>query len=238
MRGRRAGAVSLARVDDLTLPSGWDRPSKESWPGNPAEPDESLKAYVRRSVLDAYACAQRVEELTRRDAAIASSYPDTELAGKLRTIAQLLKAELGARVFYTAQSGYDTHAGQLNTHYELLRELSGAIKAFMGDLTAAKLADRVTVLCFSEFGRRVAENGSAGTDHGTAGLVMLAGPGVRQGVHGNAPSLTDLVDGDPKISADFRRVYAAVLEDWLDLPSRGALGSRFEPIELFRSSSG
>jgi uncharacterized protein (DUF1501 family) len=237
LRGRRAGAVSLARVDDLTLPPGWDRPSKESWPGNQAERDESLKAYVRRSVLDAYACAQRVEELTRRDTAIAASYPDTELAGKIRTIAQLLKAELGARVFYTAQSGYDTHAGQINTHYELLRELAGAIKAFMGDLTAAKLADRVTVLCFSEFGRRVAENGSAGTDHGTAGLVMLAGPGVRAGVHGNVPSLTDLVDGDPKVSTDFRRVYAAVLEDWLGLPSQGALGSRFEPIKLFRSNS-
>ena len=90
-----------------------------------------------------------------------------------------MKADLGARVFYTSQSGYDTHAGQLNTHYGLLRELSTAIKAFLDDLTAAKLSDRVTVMCFSEFGRRVAENGSAGTDHGTAGLVMLAGPGVR-----------------------------------------------------------
>ena len=165
---------------------------------NQAEPDDSLSAYVRRSLLDAYACSQRVDELTRRKATVAASYPDTALAGKLRTIAQLLKADLGARVFYTSQSGYDTHAGQLNTHYGLLRELSTAIKAFLDDLTAAKLADRVTVMCFSEFGRRVAENGSAGTDHGTAGLVMLAGPGVRPGVHGSVPSLTDLVDGDPK----------------------------------------
>ena len=145
-----------------------------------------------------------------------------------------MKADLGARVFYTSQSGYDTHAGQLNTHYGLLRELSTAIKAFLDDLTAAKLADRVTVMCFSEFGRRVAENGSAGTDHGTAGLVMLAGPGVRPGVHGRVPSLTDLVDGDPKISTDFRQVYAALLEDWLGLPSQAALGSRFEPLPLFR----
>ncbi len=100
--------------------------------------------------------------------------------------------------------------------------------------TAAKLADRVVVLGFSEFGRRVAENGSAGTDHGTAGLVFLAGPGVKGGVHGKVPSLTDLVDGDPKITTDFRRVYAAVLEEWLGLPSRPALGSAFEPIPLFR----
>ncbi len=86
----------------------------------------------------------------------------------------------------------------------------------------------MVVLGFSEFGRRVAENSSAGTDHGTAGLVFLAGPGVKPGVHGKVPSLTDLVDGDPKITTDFRRVYASVLEDWLGLaqPSGAGLGVR------------
>jgi uncharacterized protein (DUF1501 family) len=236
LRGRRAGAASLERIEDLTLPMGWDRPLLATRLSNQTEPDDSLTAYVRRSALDAYACSQRVDGLTRRNDVVAANYPDTGLAGKLRTIAQLLKAGLGARVFYASQSGYDTHAGQLNTHYGLLRELSSAIKAFVDDLTAAKLADRVTVMCFSEFGRRVAENGSAGTDHGTAGLVMLAGPGVRPGVHGSVPSLTDLVDGDPKVSTDFRRVYAALLEDWLGLPSHAALGSRFEPMPLFRSN--
>jgi uncharacterized protein (DUF1501 family) len=236
LRGRRAGAASLERIEDLTLPTGWDRSLMETRLGNQAEPNDSLKAYVRRSVLDAYACAERVDGLTRRNAASAATYPDTGLAVRLRTIAQLLKADLGARVFYTAQSGYDTHAGQLNTHDGLLRELATAIKAFMDDLTAARLSDRVTVMCFSEFGRRVAENGSAGTDHGTAGLLMLAGPGVRPGLHGSVPSLTDLVDGDPKVSTDLRQVYAALLEDWLSLPSLGALGSRFETMALFRSS--
>jgi uncharacterized protein (DUF1501 family) len=151
-------------------------------------------------------------------------------------VARLLKADLSARVFYTVQSGYDTHAGQSNTHSNLLFELGGAVKAFLDDLAAAKLGDRVTVVSFSEFGRRVAENGSAGTDHGTAGLVFLAGLDVHSGVHGKVPSLTDLVDGDPKISTDFRRVYAAILEDWLGLPSRNALGAAFEPMPLFRQS--
>ena len=235
LRGRRAGAASLERIEDLTLPMDWDRSLMTTGLVSQAEPDDSLLAYVRRSVLDAYACSQRVDGLTRRNAAFAQSYPDTGLAGKLRTIAQLLKAELGTRVFYASQSGYDTHAGQLDTHDGLLRELATAIKAFMDDLTAARLSDRVTVMCFSEFGRRVAENGSAGTDHGTAGLVMLAGPGVRPGVHGTVPSLTDLVGGDPKVSTDFRRVYAALLDNWLGLPSQGALGSSFEPMALFRS---
>jgi uncharacterized protein (DUF1501 family) len=234
LRGRRAGAASLERIEDLTLPTGWET----SMPAIPIEgkvaADDGLSAFVRRSVVDAYSYSRRVAELTGRGTAAAASYPDTALAGKLRTIAQLLKVDLGARVYYTTQPGYDTHAGQSNTHYELLRELAGAIKAFLDDLTAAHLADRVTVVCFSEFGRRVAENSSAGTDHGTAGLVMLAGPGVRPGVHGTVPSLTDLVDGDPKISTDFRTVYAALLEDWLGLPSQTALGSKFAPMALFQ----
>ncbi len=94
---------------------------------------------------------------------------------------------------------------------------------------------RVLVLVFSEFGRRVAENGSKGTDHGTAGPVLLAGPCVRPGLHGAYPSLTDLVDGDLKIAVDFRRVYATVLEDWLGLRSKQALGGAFESLPLFLS---
>ena len=90
------------------------------------------------------------------------------------------------------------------------------------------------MLCFSEFGRRVAENGSRGTDHGTAGPVLLAGPGVRPGLLGAYPSLTDLVDGDLKMTVDFRRVYATVLESWLGLASEEALGGAFEPLPLFQ----
>ena len=90
------------------------------------------------------------------------------------------------------------------------------------------------MLGFSEFGRRVAENGSEGTDHGTAGPVFLAGTGVKPGLVGPAPSLTELVDGDLKMSVDFRRVYAAVLEGWLGLPSTTALGGVFEPLPLLR----
>src|SRR5262249_59490229 len=101
-----------------------------------------------------------------------------------------------------------------------LGELSGALKAFLGDLAAAKVAGGVLVLCFSEFGRRVPENGSVGTDHGTAGPVLLAGPGVRAGLVGEAPRLLDLEEGDLKVTTDFRRVYATVLEDWLGLPSK------------------
>jgi uncharacterized protein (DUF1501 family) len=117
----------------------------------------------------------------------------------------------------------------------LLEDLSASLKAFLDDLAASRLADRILVMVFSEFGRRAAENGSMGTDHGTAGPVFLAGPCVRPGLHGTYPRLTDLDNGDLKMTVDFRRVYATVLERWLDLSAKGALGGDFEPLPLFRS---
>src|SRR5205814_7363947 len=127
-------------------------------------------------------------------------YPATKLAGRLRLIARLIKADFGTRIYYAVQSSYDTHAAQLSTHGNLLGELGGALRAFVDDLNAAGIADRVLVLCFSEFGRRVEENGSQGTDHGTAGPVILAGPGVKAGLVGVTPSLVDLEGGDLKMS--------------------------------------
>jgi uncharacterized protein (DUF1501 family) len=107
------------------------------------------------------------------------------------------------------------------------------VAAFFDDLKAAQLADRVTLLAFSEFGRTIQENGSAGTDHGTAGAMFLAGPGVRGGVTGTLPSLTDLAGGEPKMTTDFRRVYATVLDHWLGCPSQAVLGAAFAPVPVF-----
>jgi uncharacterized protein (DUF1501 family) len=163
-----------------------------------------------------------------------AKYPATGLAGRLREIARLIKGGVATRVFYTSQGSYDTHFVQLSLHANLLAELSGALKAFLDDLAVAELADRVLVLCFSEFGRRVQENGSQGTDHGTAGPVFLAGPKVQAGLLGEAPKLLDLQDGDLKMTVDFRRVYAGVLRDWLGLPARAALGGDFDPLPLFK----
>ncbi|HZY84854.1 MAG TPA: DUF1501 domain-containing protein, partial [Gemmataceae bacterium] len=146
-----------------------------------------------------------------------------------------LKTGVGARVYYTAQGSYDTHSAQLGAHSNLLFELASGVRAFLDDLTAARLADRVAVLCFSEFGRRVQENGSSGTDHGTSGPVFLAGTGVKGGLVGQTPSMTDLEAGDLKMGLDFRRVYAAVLEDWLGLPAKAALSGTFDRLPLFRS---
>jgi uncharacterized protein (DUF1501 family) len=229
LRSRRSVVSALTRPEDALLNLKGD--ARAAVKG--VEETSDLAAFVRRQVLDAYTTANRMAEVVRvKDGDTA--YPATALAGRLRIIARLLKAGLGTRVFYTRQEGYDTHYAQLVSHPLLLSELGGALRAFLDDLAAAKLAERVAVLCFSEFGRTVKENAEGGTDHGTAGPVLLAGPGVRAGVVGKTPSLLDLEDGEPKMSVDFRRVYATVLEKWLRLPTKPALGAAFEPLPLFR----
>jgi uncharacterized protein (DUF1501 family) len=229
LRGRRSVASAIERLEDFTLAAGAD-PRKALTRDEPAD---DLAAFVRRSMLDAYGTADRLAQTTRTDDG--AGYPQSQLGSRMRLIARLMKSGVAARVFYTIQGGYDTHSGQLFTHSNLLFEFAGAVRAFLDDLKRAKLDDRVTVLAFSEFGRRVQENGSAGTDHGTAGPVFLAGPHIKAGLVGKTPSLMDLEDGDLKMGLDFRRVYAAVLEDWLGLPAKSALAGGFDPLPLYRS---
>jgi uncharacterized protein (DUF1501 family) len=232
LRGTSAPAGSLEHIDDITLnqPSA-AKPAAGDAMDNRGSSD-SVASFVERAALDAYATADRLAALGRDDSN--ARYPSSGLAQRLRLIARLLKGGFGARVFYTLQTGYDTHGAQPGTHFQLLNELSGALEAFHADLGASGLLDRVLVLAFSEFGRRVAENGSAGTDHGTSGPVFLAGTHIQSGLIGSYPSLTDLVDGDLKMTVDFRRIYATVLEDWLGLASKTALNGTFERMPLFR----
>jgi uncharacterized protein (DUF1501 family) len=223
LRGRRSVSAALDRLDDYALTGEAHH--------TPATTADELGQFLRRSLLDAYATADRLEAVARGSDS-QWSYPESELGRRLRLTTRLIKAGLGTRVYYLEQGDYDTHGHQLAHHAPLLEDLSSSLRAFLDDLAASRLADRVLVLVFSEFGRRVQENGTMGTDHGTAGPVFLAGPSVRPGLVGTYPSLTDLQDGDLKMSVDFRRVYAAILQAWLGLPSRAALGGVFEPLPL------
>jgi uncharacterized protein (DUF1501 family) len=226
VRGRRAGVMSLTRAEDLLLT---DAAAAKAAVGKASQGDDLL-AFVRRQAADATAGAEKVAAMTRDKSD--ATYPATGLGQKLQLVARMLKADSAARVYYTSQGGYDTHAAQQFAHSGLLSEFAGAVAAFFADLTAAKLSDRVALLAFSEFGRTIRENGSAGTDHGTAGCVFVAGPGVKGGIHGTSPSLTELVQGEPKMTTDFRRVYAATLSDWLGLPAKDVGGS-LAPVKLF-----
>jgi uncharacterized protein (DUF1501 family) len=233
VRGARATAASFNGLEELRLPPGVGPVLVKA--GH--HPEGDVEAFVRRSLVDAYSTAEGLGESARARARDAS-YPQSWLAHQLRLVGRLIKADFGARVYYVEHGdgggNYDTHSGQLPHHARMLLELSEAMGAFQSDLDASGLSDRVATLVFSEFGRRVAENASHGTDHGTAAPVFIAGTAVRAGLVGTTPSLTDLEEGDLKTHLDFRRVYATVLKKWLALPSEDALGGAFEPLALFR----
>jgi uncharacterized protein (DUF1501 family) len=145
------------------------------------------------------------------------SYPNG-FAKRLALIARMISGGMKTRVYYVAQGSYDTHARQKDTHARLLGEFSESIDLFFQDLAKSGRANDVAVISFSEFGRRVAENASVGTDHGTAGPMFVVGPSVKGGVVGAPPDLEHLVDQDPKFGIDFRAVYATVLADWMKAP--------------------
>jgi uncharacterized protein (DUF1501 family) len=233
LAGRRSVAATLERLSDLALNDQKLAAPARALTSSGMEPD--LLAFVRRRALDAYTESDRVAE-TIRSGGTTLHDAGYGLRGRLSLIAGLLKSGARARVYYTVQRGYDTHANQLQSQAGLLFELSNALKGFQDDLEASGLADRVLVMCFSEFGRRVAENGSAGTDHGTSGPVFLTGKHVRGGLIGETPSLLDLDGGDLKTKIDFRRVYAEILHDWFALPSAAALGGQFEPLPIIRKA--
>ena len=156
-------------------------------------------------------------------------YADTAIAKKLKGIAQVHLADLGTRVFYCDQGGFDTHSNQMATHATLWSEVSEAVQDFFDDLREHDAADNVIMLLFSEFGRRTQDNGS-GTDHGAAGPTFIIGDSVKGGQYGEYPSIKpeDLDQGDPVPHTDFRSVYSTIAEDWLALDATTIVNGTFE----------
>lgn len=200
---------------------------------NRADADDLL-GFVQSSTQSALTVAERFS-LSPDALRPADAYPKTDLGHKLGTIARLIETGLSTRIYYVELDGFDTHAEQAAAHEGLLRHVGDALSAFIGDLVAQGQGDRVLALVFSEFGRRLAENASAGTDHGAAAPLFLAGTKVRSGLIGDHPSLTDLDQGDVQHHTDFRQVYAAVLERWLGSSSEPILGGNFRPVDALRS---
>jgi len=189
--------------------------------------------FLERTTLDARVSSEQIRAVTAKTRKSAS-YPASRLANDLKLVAQLIAGGMPTRVYYVSQGGYDTHTNQAPAHQRLLGELGDALQAFVADLQALGQLDRVLVMTFSEFGRRVAENASGGTDHGAAGPLFLLGRRIKPGLLGAAPSLAsrDLLKGDVRFQTDFRAVYAGVLEQWLQTASAPVLGRRFEPVKM------
>jgi uncharacterized protein (DUF1501 family) len=240
LAGAPAAVPSIATLADfqlqLTAVNNADKKSqRDVIEASVNSPDgKGLLDFVQRTAADTYASSRRLQEIGKNYEP-KSLYPNTPLANRLRLAAQLIDAGLGARIFYVAIDGFDTHSGQGPTHANLLGTLSGAVTAFFKDLAARGHRDRLLVMTFSEFGRRAKENGSRGTDHGEAAPMLLVGGKVKAGPVGKHPSLTELNAGNLKFHTDFRQVYATILDQWLGVPSKDVLGARYEPVEIFKT---
>jgi uncharacterized protein (DUF1501 family) len=149
-------------------------------------------------------------------------------------VARMIRADLPTRIYYVALGGFDTHSGQAGRQPQLLRQLGEAVQGFLATLADDKTLDRVLVMTFSEFGRRVQENASGGTDHGEAAPMFLAGAKLIPGLHEPHPDLANLHRGDLAFGCDFRRVYATVLRQWLGMAPEKVLGGGFELLRLVK----
>ena len=234
------GALASAAPRSVTI----ENPAIMEWTGY----DTELRGLQGRSASAANANdpLERIRQLGEQTVSLAdrihaaqriasrADYPSFRLSQSLRLIGQMVVAGLPTRAFHVSITGFDTHVEQLRRHRGILQELSQAVGAFARDMRAAGQWDRTLVMTVSEFGRRVAENGTLGTDHGSASAMLLAGGSVVPGPHGGIPDLSDLDDGDVRHQVDFRAVYASVLRQWFGVDPDPVLFGRFEPVALLR----
>ena len=193
------------------------------------EHNEGNASYLQQTMLNTHITERRIETIIARYKP-AVPYPKTPLGNALLRISALIHADAETRLYFASQGGYDTHVRQLNNHARLLGQLSDAMEAFQADLAANRKDDQVLTMTFSEFGRRPAENGSRGTDHGTAAPLFVMGKNVNGGLIGSAPDLNLRAKQDLRYSTDFRGVYSTILDQWLQSDSTHILGERFNPV--------
>jgi uncharacterized protein (DUF1501 family) len=189
--------------------------------------------FLERTAMDAQVSSDEILRLSGNHRP-QQAYPQGEFGQGLQTIAAMIAGRLPTRVYYASMGGFDTHAQQKQRHDKLMDTLGQGLGAFWADLKKSGNQDRVLVMTFSEFGRRVSVNASGGTDHGAAAPMFLMGPKITPGLLGKHPSLTDLDSGDLKFNTDFRSVYATILQNWLDTPSKPILGNQFATLPILR----
>ena len=195
---------------------------------SPAIGSGAVMDYLGQTGLDTLQGADILKNAPKMYASTVK-YPETPIAKKLKGIAQVHMADFGTRIFYCDHGSFDTHAGQNPIHASLWSDLNKGLEAFMADLRAHDRSDNVIVLIFSEFGRRVRDNGS-GTDHGAAGVTFVLGDKVKGGHYGDMPSLdaTKLVQGDLNPNMDFRGIYSTILDQWMHLDPVPVVNGTYE----------
>ena len=191
----------------------------------------SLVGAMMQAGLDATAASDTIAQaaLNYQTNAV---YPQDDFGSRMKLAAQIAGSNLNPKIIYVELGGFDTHANQKGQQADLLKTLSDGIAAFYQDMSDQGRANDTLVMTFSEFGRRVQENGNRGTDHGTAEPLFVVGGKVSSDLYGATPSLTDLDQGDIKYGIDFRQLYASVLDDWLGVDSSAILGQKYDKLSV------
>jgi len=239
IQGGRGGAAAMMDDESGMYMAGDEADaaggSIGSSPGMAAQEIQTVD-FLERMAMNAQVGTEQIARLAK-EGKNETAYPNGGLSADLAMVARLIAGGMPTRIYYVSQGGYDTHRDQPNAHARLLGEFSTSMGAFIKDLKTQGNLDRVTVLTFSEFGRRVAENASQGTDHGAAAPAFIFGGKISPGLLGAAPLLgpDQLVNGDIAHQIDFRSLYASLLINWLGVPASASpaiLGGNFAPLPL------
>jgi len=222
--GGRARAMTLQDPERFVRQAEWIQPDHVATQNHALRHILEVQAEISRAAAD---LQSRIQSVAAPD----DEFPTTGIGKQLALAARLIAAQVSVAVVKVTHGSFDTHAGQPATHHRLLEELAQALAGFRTVLRRQGLWDRVCVMTYSEFGRRVAENGSHGTDHGTAAPQFLLGGQVKGGLYGAYPSLTDLQDGDLRYTTDFRSLYNTVLRNWWQLPGTIFSDQSYPPID-------
>jgi len=191
------------------------------------EHEEAAVDYLYKTLSETLSSADYIYEQSRRHIS-SQMYPGTELGKNLKTISSLIMSDINTKVYYVSLGSFDTHVNQENQQKRLFTELNDAVSAFVKDLKSNNRFRDVTIMTFSEFGRRVAQNASGGTDHGTANNMFFIGGGLKEkGLLNAMPDLDNLNEGDLKHTVDFKSVYATMLHNWLSADDKEILGKQY-----------
>lgn len=197
-----------------------------------AHPAADSNNYLFQVMAETISGADYIFEQSKLHPSLAA-YPDTEIGKSFKTIASLICSGINTRVYYLSLGSFDTHVNQEDRQQKLFAELNAAIQAFVSDLKSNHRFHEVMLMTFSEFGRRVAQNASGGTDHGTASnMFLISGALKKAGLLNGMPDLSNLSDGDLQFQLDFRSVYATILNKWLDADDGKILGAKFERMDF------
>jgi uncharacterized protein (DUF1501 family) len=194
--------------------------------------DEDNLGYLYKTMIETSSSAKYIQE-TSKIYQSKISYPNTGFSNQLKTVSKFISSGLKTKVYYVSLSGFDTHVNQNQQQGNLLKQYSEGMATFIKDLKANNKLDDTLVITFSEFGRRVEQNASNGTDHGTANNMMIFGGKLKkQGIFNSAPNLRDLDSGDLKYQVDFRQVYGTILDKWLDVNNASILNKKFNSLDF------